>query len=288
MSIKSILCIYGGESFEAAALEAACRLAARRRAELRILHLSPPVVVFPDLYGVDVATLEKENIARAERARRAAADAAAEAQIAFSDGPGEGTDASLPRAVFIGKTGYMDDVVPAYGRACDLVIAGRNDTEVSGDIDAILAALLDTCTPTLVVPRGADAAAWFADPAQTVALAWDGSAVAGRALRSLEMILAAGQAVEVICVRPKGGKTPGCAPEEAAHWMSLHGFAGRISYSGPYAMSDGEAILVEARRAGAGLLVMGAYGHDHWREMLVGGATDCVLKTGDLPLLLCH
>jgi len=288
MPIKSILCVYGGEHHEAAALEAACRLAARAKAELRILHPMPPVAVYPDLYGVDVASLEMDSLALAGRAEKAARDAALIAGLAFYREADLGPDAVAPRAIFAAVIGYVNDLVPAAGRACDLIVAGRDDIEVHSDIDAIMAALLDTCTPTLVVPRGAEAAFAFAEPGQAVALAWDGSAAAGRALRGLNLVLAPGQTVDLICVRPKRNAPLVCPTDGAVRWAQLHGYTARVVNSGPFAMSDGEAILVNARQGGADLLVMGAYGHSHWREMLLGGATDHILKHGELPLLLCH
>lgn len=288
MPIKAILCVYAGEPHEAAALEAACRLAVRARAELRILHPVPPVDVYPDLYGADVVSLEKENLERADRANTAAHDMALNLGLAFYHEADQGTTPVLPRAVFAAATGYVNDLVPAAGRACDLIVAGRDDTDVSSNIDAILAALLDTCTPTLVVPRGAKPAFGFADPRQTVALAWDGSAAAGRALRGLNLVLAPGQTVDLICVHPKRNEPMACPTDSAVHWATLHGFTAHVVNSGPFAMSNGEAILISVRQREAELLVMGAYGHSHWREMLLGGATDHILKHGDLPLLLCH
>lgn len=287
MSMKSILCVYTGEMYETPALNAACRLAKRYRAELRILHPSPPAD-FAELYGADAATLEKEGIARAARARDSAEKVACKLRIPFFSEADAPTDGTVPHILFTVANGYVDDVVPAYGRACDLIIVGRNDFDVSEDIDAILAALLHTCTPTLVVPRQTQLAASFTKAGQTVSLAWDGSAAAGRALRCLDLILAQGQTVEIICIRPKAGKEIVCPVEDAVHWLELHGYGARVSYSGPFAMHAGDAILVNAREVKADLLVMGAYGHDHWREMLLGGATDRVLKIAEMPLLLCH
>ncbi len=287
MTIKSILCIYTGENREAPALDAACRLAKRHRAELRVVHLSPPAD-YAELFGEDVTALEKDGIERARRTEKSAEDVARRLHVPFSSASDAAPDGKLPRVVFTVANGYVDDVVPAHGRACDLIVTGRDDVEVSGDVDVILAALLHTCTPTLVVPYRAGSAGSLADPWQTVALAWDGGAAAGRALRCLELILAPGQKVEIICIRPKGGKGIVCPVEDAARWLGLHGYVARVSHTGPFAMSAGDAILVNARELKADLLVMGAYGHDHWREMLFGGATDCVLKTGEIPLLLCH
>jgi nucleotide-binding universal stress UspA family protein len=36
------------------------------------------------------------------------------------------------------------------------------------------------------------------------------------------------------------------------------------------------------------LLVMGAYGHSRWREMVLGGATRSILAQATLPVLLMH
>lgn len=287
MTIRSILFIYAGEPRETPALQAACRLAKRHRAELRILHPSPPAD-FADLYGDDIAALEKKGIERAGRAERSAEEIVRKLHVPFFREADAERNGELPRVLFTVAGGYVDDVVPAYGRACDLIITGRDDVDVNDDIDAILAALLHTCTPTLVVPNRTVTAMPFNTAHQTIALAWDGSAAAGRALRCLGLLLAQGQTVEVICIRPKGGKGIVCPVEDAARWLELHGYVPRVTYSGPFAMGAGDAILVNARQLNADVLVMGAYGHDHWREMLFGGATDCVLKTGEIPLLLCH
>ena len=50
----------------------------------------------------------------------------------------------------------------------------------------------------------------------------------------------------------------------------------------------GQAILALANDLDAELLVMGAYGHSRWREMVLGGATRTVLAQAALPVLLSH
>jgi nucleotide-binding universal stress UspA family protein len=46
--------------------------------------------------------------------------------------------------------------------------------------------------------------------------------------------------------------------------------------------------LDHARKAGAGLIVMGAYGHSRLKEFIRGGATKEILNTSDVPLLMAH
>ena len=39
---------------------------------------------------------------------------------------------------------------------------------------------------------------------------------------------------------------------------------------------------------GADLLVMGAWGHSRWRELVLGGVTRDVLKQATVPVLMSH
>ena len=50
----------------------------------------------------------------------------------------------------------------------------------------------------------------------------------------------------------------------------------------------GDALLEEAGKAEADLLVMGAYGHSRLREMVLGGVTRAILGDAAIPVLLMH
>jgi nucleotide-binding universal stress UspA family protein len=47
-------------------------------------------------------------------------------------------------------------------------------------------------------------------------------------------------------------------------------------------------LLEEAAKAEADLLVMGAYGHSRFREMVLGGVTRAILGDAAIPVLLMH
>ncbi|MEP6827798.1 MAG: universal stress protein, partial [Aestuariivirga sp.] len=53
-------------------------------------------------------------------------------------------------------------------------------------------------------------------------------------------------------------------------------------------MRTGETLLRAANDHGAGLLVMGAYGHTRFTEWVMGGATRYVLRHLDRPVLMSH
>ena len=50
----------------------------------------------------------------------------------------------------------------------------------------------------------------------------------------------------------------------------------------------GEALLSEAAEVGAGLLVMGAWGHRRVVERLLGGATRTLVHSMTMPVLFAH
>jgi nucleotide-binding universal stress UspA family protein len=50
----------------------------------------------------------------------------------------------------------------------------------------------------------------------------------------------------------------------------------------------GEALLSLCADEGADLLVMGAYGHTRFRELLLGGATRQILDSMTVPVLMAH
>ena len=53
-------------------------------------------------------------------------------------------------------------------------------------------------------------------------------------------------------------------------------------------LSAGDALLSEISDLGAGLLVMGGYGHHRMRELLLGGVTRDILRQMTVPVLMSH
>jgi len=50
----------------------------------------------------------------------------------------------------------------------------------------------------------------------------------------------------------------------------------------------GKALLRKTSDLGAGLLVMGAYGHSRLREFILGGVTRTAINTMKCPVLMSH
>ena len=142
---------------------------------------------------------------------------------------------------------------------------------------ALHAALFGARCPVLLLPPGRDEAAPLG---QVVAIAWKPDGRAERAVQAALPLLRQARRVVVLQREEDGAAMP--APPE------LPGLALETRRIAADARPIGTALLDEARRVGADLLVMGAYGHGEWRERLVGGATREVLAAADLPVLMRH
>lgn len=288
MTIRSILFLYRGEDYEASALDEACRLAVQAKAEVHVLHVIAPIGLYPDVYGSEVARFEKESQATAEKAQACAEKGASDNGLPFSRDWFSDPQPVLPRVVFRAVTGDVREQTRKFGRAADMVVVGRGEPDSLVDLDLVLAGLMEAGTPVLVVP--ADASPWFgqAHKSKSVVLAWDGSVQAGRAMRSLEGVLAPEQMVQILCVLHGSAPHWPCPPAMARSWLELHGFRAHVARAGPFVSPAGDTVLKSAEHLEAGLLVMGGYGHSHWSQLVWGGVTNHILKSAGLPVLLHH
>lgn len=122
---------------------------------------------------------------------------------------------------------------------------------------------------------------------ESVAIAWDGGRASARAVRDAIPIL--GQTKHVIIVSATDDKPMDelQLPELQRH-LSEHDLQVSTQLFSRGNRSIGSALQDAAIETGAGLLVMGAYGHNRVREFVLGGATKDVLLHRRLPILMSH
>lgn len=122
---------------------------------------------------------------------------------------------------------------------------------------------------------------------ETVAVAWDGGRAAARAVR--DALPALGQTRHVVVLAATDDKPIDALllPEVQRH-LSEHGLEVSTKLFSRGNRPIGAALQDAALDGGAGLLVMGAYGHNRFREFVLGGATKHVLSHRRLPVLMSH
>lgn len=135
---------------------------------------------------------------------------------------------------------------------------------------------------TLVIP---DAEKTLKD--RTMAIAWDGSRPAARAVHDSLPLLLRARGATIITV--EGDKDiPADAVDGLRQYLSAHGVHSKHLGLGVRNIGVGEQLQQAALNEDAALLVMGAYGHSRLRELVLGGATRVVVRKPLLPVLLSH
>lgn len=154
------------------------------------------------------------------------------------------------------------------------------------DRNFIQPAIFDTGRPTLLLPHGSRKR-----PLQslnTVAMAWDFSREAARALTDAMPILATAQKVLVFSVSEEKGLQTTGGTDDLKSFLAAHSIRYEMQNVALKNESIGEAIMRHALEGNADLLVMGAYGHSRFREFVLGGATRSVITDPPLPVFLSH
>jgi len=121
-----------------------------------------------------------------------------------------------------------------------------------------------------------------------IAIAWDESRVAARALGEALRILPLGGKVSVLTVRDEKALNGAGLAQTLASSLDLRGYQAKAVYLTLDGRSIAMALQDAALADGAQLLAMGGFGHSRLRDFILGGATKGVLADLRLPVLLSH
>jgi nucleotide-binding universal stress UspA family protein len=171
----------------------------------------------------------------------------------------------------------------------DLLVLGKRDPAGPHaeqlPPDFAESAVIDSGRPALVVPDNAPAA----EVGRHIAIAWKPSREAARAVAAALPLLQRAKTVNLLMWqdRQEAG-TPAHHLGRLAAFLQLHGVTAQTHPRGAAPSNIGDAILTEARRHRADLLVMGCYGRSRTRELFLGGASRSVLHALPLPVLMAH
>lgn len=182
---------------------------------------------------------------------------------------------------FTEEPGRMADVVKHAGRLSDLIVLPKPLRENNLGLSTLKAALYVAGRPVLICPQDRRPDASFA---QHVAVGWNGSLPAARAVASSLDIVHSAKRVSILT----GGKLQSHGPtaEELAAYYALRGITAEIvHFEGKDPATE---LLATTKRIGASLLVIGAYSHSHETEMLFGGNTQRIVDSTDMPILMAH
>ena len=280
--IKNILVPLTGFECDTRALEAAFLIAKERGAEINCLRVQPsPVQIVARAafrqFGTKLGNTELLHQLQHEAATRN--DNAKAAYDAFVK-----RHPSVPAAWRHIEGEFVHSTIDE-ARYSDLVVLGRAPSDSDLSVDAIANILVECGRPVLLVPDSV-----LATIGGSIAVAWKETAEAARAVTAAMPMLVEAKRVFVISVHEDASvPTEGFeAADRLAQQLKRH----RVAAEARWLVSGGRpvahAVLQCARESGCDLVVMGAYSHSRFRELIFGGFTRQVLQSCDLPVLLLH
>ena len=169
-------------------------------------------------------------------------------------------------------------------RVADMVVVARQAGKAASyEFDILEDIIFQSGRPALVVDTERELSAF----PQTVMLAWDGGREGARAMTAALPIL---QQAEMVIVTAIGDMAWAVEPpERAAAFLRLHNVhATHLHVRDEKKQDSAEVFLDLTAKKKADLVVMGAYSHYKWREVLLGGFTRHMLQNAQLPVLMSH
>lgn len=284
MSYKHIVTLAVGEPFDRQSLKFAAWLALQHEARVTVVPAYPDAATNIAALGASAGGAYPAEIFEAlsrameetqSHIERICRDVCEESGLTF--GPGDGA----PRLVLSEYGGAPSFALARHLVLADLVVVS-NGLLTAADRHLVGQVLFGERAPLLIGRGDPDALSGVA------AIAWDGSAQAGRAVRQALPLIGTSRAL-LILQAPEGRQLDKDAnPERLNAYLRAHGVgAGRhiLAEGSP----EGDALMDAARSNDVSLFIAGAYGRSQLAEYLFGGATRSFLKAKDGPsLLLMH
>lgn len=167
------------------------------------------------------------------------------------------------------------------------IVSQRDPADAAAPVDAAVPeyVTMNAPCPVLVLPCAGRHAPGF----ERIVVAWNASPEAARAVHQALPLLVRAKQVEIAAIgrEERGGPREPAGGTELVRFLARHGVQATVRR--PATAADiGERLLALAAECGAGLLVMGCYGHSRLRELLLGGVSRTVLEDMTLPVLMAH
>jgi nucleotide-binding universal stress UspA family protein len=184
---------------------------------------------------------------------------------------------------------YAPISLARYAHCADLTITGQHDPD---DPEAYLAdryperLVLSAGGPVLVVPCTGPV-----NPlGSKVVVAWDGSREATRAVHDALPLMQLATHTVMVTINEKGEDRDNraCVSDLL---VALARQGARVEYreiQGVDGAGPGETLLSFASGFGANIIVMGAYGHSRWQELILGGMSRTVFASMRIPVLMSN
>ncbi len=186
----------------------------------------------------------------------------------------------------VAPTWGIGHAVSCQARFADLAIVALPYAEGQPrDAQQVLEGLLfESDCPCIVVPPAQGSAR-----PRTIAIAWNESNEAMRAVRAALPLLTAAKTVHIAIIDPSDAGPERSDPGGGlAVFLARHGVSCDIQVMTRQGLSISDRLSQYILETGSDMLVMGGYGHSRLREAVLGGATRDTLEHSKVPVFMAH
>ena len=191
--------------------------------------------------------------------------------------PGEGEFS----ATYVEAPCPVGSLMAHYGRLCDLIVMEWDVRQGTEPMAGIEDALRDSGRPVLTTPR-----AMPPGFAKSIAIAWNGSLEATRMIGFAMPLLE--QADKVMVLTIKDDKLSGPPATDLIEYLAWHGVSAVLVSVCRGSQGRSEALLSEARKQKADLVMLGGCAFCDIRRLASNGTARAVLVESPIPLLMMH
>lgn len=263
----------------------AATLAARYNAHIKVAHCRPRA---EDLmpYGIAItAPLRKLLLSQSadvadqveQGMRQELETLAQDMGVVMSDNAISGKAS----ASWVEEQGRQVDVIKRHGRIADLICVAKPDVDRNLGANTLKAALFNTGRPVMMCPPADTAPKTLC---QKIAIGWNGSAEASRAVAMTMGIIESASEVTILSA---GTEINGADSESLVAYLALRGIkASIVRFEAKRKI--GKELLKQSTAVSADTLIMGAYSDSHERETIFGGNTQYVVDNAETPIVFVH
>ena len=168
----------------------------------------------------------------------------------------------------------------------DLVLAPVPDSFGLDELE-IEDLVFQTGRPAILIPAY-DCAPRLPVSLDRIAVAWDFSRAASRALADAMPLLKKAKKVSVLTFRGEKDIPAHLSLKEVDRHLQMHGVTAEMEDAAIDGRAIGDALREYASRHKIDMLVMGAFGHSRLREFILGGASRAIMTKPPLPVFMSH
>jgi nucleotide-binding universal stress UspA family protein len=250
-------------------------LAVRTGARLSGIHVTPPAEVPPRYKPSRVDEVAGDLSAKL------VLDAQAAAPVFSEEATGR-----LADACWFEAEGDVALGISNRARYADLVILGQYEWQGSPETHPLPIAhsvVLRCGRPVLVVPAGVQQSTLA-----RIVIAWDGSREAVRSVHDALPLLRLSRSVQVVTIIPPSAEDSEADAASLSAHLAKHGIEIGTDMLQIRTVEENHSLRKQIEQGHYDLLVMGGYSHPMWLEFIFGGATQSILLSSKIPVLVSH